>query len=264
MGILDHFRRGEPKQQKSANALAMVLLPELEASGGGAAFDYLQANWSDLPDIGDVEVSDSVVTASIPGGALGLVHIPMPVPPGDLEGPTALAWHWPDANVEVARHRSHVIVHAGSSTLTPVDLRLLHSKLAAAVAAISGGLGVYVGDAMLLRAAGDYIDEARDASSDAVPTMLWVGLNPVSDDGALSAYTTGLTNFGLRELEVHRSSRPAAEVLGTLADVATYQLRSGRGFGDGDTFGASEAERIPVRHTRSAFLPDTDVALLGL
>jgi hypothetical protein len=157
-----------------------------------------------------------------------------------------------------------VVVHAGSTTLPPVDLRLLHSKLVASVAATAGAIGVYVGDAMLVRAAEEYVAEARDASREAVPTMLWVGFNPVSDDGAVSGYTTGLTSFGLRELEVRRSARPAAEVLGMMADAATYELQTGRVLGDGETFGSSETERIPIRHTRSDFLPDMEVALLGL
>src|SRR6185503_10294104 len=102
------------------------------------------------------------------------------------------------------------------------------------------------------------------ATRDAVPTMLWVGFNPVSDDGAVSAYTTGLTSFGLRELEVLRSTRSAPEVLGRMADAATYELQTGRILGDGETFGWSETERVLIRHTRSAFLPDTQVAVLGL
>jgi hypothetical protein len=94
--------------------------------------------------------------------------------------------------------------------------------------------------------------------------MLWVGFNPVREEGGVSAYTTGLTAFDLRELEVLRSTRPAPEVLGRMADAATYELQTGRILGDGETFGWSDTERVAIRHTRSAFLPDTEVALLGL
>jgi hypothetical protein len=117
---------------------------------------------------------------------------------------------------------------------------------------------------MLVRAAGDYIAEARVASLDAVPTMLWVGFNPVSEEGTTSGYTTGLTSFGLREFEVRRSARRVPDVLGTMADAASYELQTGRVLGHGDTFGANETERIRVRHTQSAFIPNVAVALLEL
>ncbi|MDQ3996081.1 MAG: DUF4261 domain-containing protein [Gemmatimonadota bacterium] len=157
-----------------------------------------------------------------------------------------------------------MITFAGSTALDSLELRLLHCKLVASVAATAHALGVYVGDAMLVRNAADYVAEARIASRDVLPTMLWIGFNPVNDSGMLSAYTTGLTAFGLPELEVHQSTRPAAELLGTMADAASYELRTGRILGDGETFGFGESERIPVRHTRSSFLRDMMVALLGL
>lgn len=263
MGILDRFR---PTQRKSvaANALAMVLLPGERILDASAVFDYVRAHWTDLPSVTDVETKEGATSAAIPGGSVGLVQIPMPVPSGDLAGPSAVAWYWPTAAEEIARHQSHVIVFAGSTTLSAVDLRLLHSKLVAAVAATTDAIGVYVGDAMLVRGAADYVNEARAASREAVPMMLWVGFNLVVENGTVSAYTTGLTGFGLPELEVRRSARPAPDVLGTMADAASYQLRTGRLLRHGDTFGFSESERIPIRHTRSDFLPNTTVAVLGL
>jgi len=264
MGILGRIQGRKPKQENTAIALAMVLLPHRGPPDCHAAFDFLRANWVDLPSVVDVDTKDDVVTGYIPGGVVGLLHVPVPIPAGDLAGPTALAWHWPDAAVNVARHQAHVIVSAGSTSLTQVELRLLHSNLVASLTATASGVGVYVRDAMLVRAAEDYVAEARAATGAAVPTMLWVGFNPVSGEGAVSAYTTGLKSFGLRELEVLHSTRSAPEILGRMADAATYELQTGRILGDGETFGWSETERVPIRHARSAFLPDTEVAVLGL
>lgn len=242
----------------------MVLLRDRQPLDGQAVFDYLRTHWADLPSITDVETKEMATAGVIPGGVLGLGQMPMPVPRGDLEGPAAAAWHWPTAAADVGAHESHVIVFASSTKLDQVDVRLLHSKLVASVAALTNALGVYVGNALLVRAAADYVAEARAASREALPTMLWIGFNPVSDGDGFSAYTTGLTAFGLPELEVRGSMRPPAEVFGTMADAATYELQTGRVLRDGDTFGHSVTERVPVRHTRSAFLPDTTVARLEL
>lgn len=263
MGILDRFRRKQ-KESVAANALAMVLLPAERMLDAAAVFDYLRAQWTDLPSVTDVQTKEGATSASIPGGSVGLVQIAMPVTSAELAGPSAVAWHWRTAAEDIARHRSHVIVFAGSTTLSAVDLHLLHSKLVAAVAATTEAIGVYMGDAMLVRGAADYVNEARAASREALPMMLWVGFNPMVENGMVSAYTTGLTGFGLPELEVRRSARPAAEVLGTMADAASYQLQTGRQLRHGDTFGFSESERIPIRHMRSDFLPNAKVAVLGL
>jgi hypothetical protein len=193
-----------------------------------------------------------------------LLHVPMPVPAGDLEGPVAVAWHWPDAAQLVPAHRAHVIVTAGSTTLDALDVRILLTKLAASVLAVSEGIGVYVGDAMLVRSAGDYQSDAGEASRDNLPLLSWIGFNPVHEDGRLSAYTTGLTAFGLLELEVRGSAMTPPELFGTLADLANYQLSTGKVLRDGDTFGASESDRTHVRYGPSAFIPDTTVAALEL
>jgi hypothetical protein len=51
------------------------------------------------------------------------------------------------------------------------------------------------------------------------PRRVRAALHPVA---AEHEATQSVVAFGLPELEVRGSARPAAEVLGTLADVATY------------------------------------------
>lgn len=255
------FRRDKPRSGAN-QALAMVMLDNAEPFSAPAAFDYLATHWADLPSVASRETQDTVGVANIPGGTLGLVHIPMPIPADDLAGPVAVAWHWPGASNAVTAHRSHVIAHAASTTLDAIQLRLLLTKLAASVLTVGHGIGVYIGDAMLVRSAQDYLADADQASRENLPILSWIGFNPVREDSVLSAYTTGLTGFGLPELEVRRSALPAAELFGTLADVVNYQLSSGQALKDGDTFGESEFDRTRVRYRASAFIPDMTVAAL--
>jgi hypothetical protein len=257
------FRREKPRTVAN-QALVMVLLNDGESFSGPAALDYLAAHWADLPSVIGQEVQDAVTVASIPGGTIGLMHMPIPVPAGDLEGPVAVAWHWPEAADVVPAHRAHVIVHAGSTTLDALDLRLLLTKLAASALSVSEGIGVYVGDAMLVRSAADYLSDAAQASRDNLPILSWVGFNPVREDERFSAYTTGLTAFGLPELEVRRSAMTPPELFGTLADLANYELSTGKVLRDGDTFGASETDRIRVRYRPSDFISGLTVAALEL
>jgi Domain of unknown function (DUF4261) len=264
MNILRRLFRREKPQGATSHALAMVLLGDDAPFSGDAALDFLTTHWTDLPSVAGRETKDAVTVANIPGGVVGVVHVPMPVPSADLAGPVAVAWHWPEAAHTVAAHRAHVIVHAGSTTLSTIDLRLLLTKLAASVLSASNGVAVYVGDAMLVRSAADYQKDAANASRSELPILSWIGFNPVREGDQLSGHTTGLTAFGLRELEVRKRTMVPSEMFGMLADLANYQLVSGKVLRDGDTFGSSDADRTRIRYRSSAFIPEMAVAEVQL
>ena len=242
----------------------MPLLNEGPVLDGQAVLAHLVTAWTDVPHITDIEVKDAVTVAQIPGGALGLLHVATPVPSSDLEGPIKLAYHWPSAATDVGNHRQHVVVHVGSTVLDPVEVHLLLSKAVASILSTRGGIGVYIGNAMLVRSAADYASDIQSASRTALPILSWIGCNPVREGSMLSVYSTGLFQFGVRELEVRRSIKPAAELLGMMADLAHYQLATGNRLNDGDTFGETMVDRTRVRYEASEFIPDMEVAVVEL
>lgn len=264
MAFFKRLFGGSSAESRDRHALAMVMQPNTEPVDAEAVLNYLGATWHDVPAVLDRDVSASATTARIPGGMIAIAHMPVPIPSGDLVAPTAWAWHWPGAAEAVGAHASHVIVHARSTTLSAVELRLLHTKLVASVLAVGNGAGVYLGDAALVRSATDFMSDAQQASVENLPLLSWIGFTPVQADGATSAHTMGLSGFDLLELEVRNSAKPVPEVLGVLADLASYQLSTGRVLSDGDTFGASELDRTRIRYGPSAFIPDTTVALVEL
>ena len=250
---------------QATQALAMVLLEGPVTIDVPAFTEALRGSSGGLPLPTAVTTERGIVTATIPGGGLAIAPMPIAIPAGDIVGPLALAWHWPEARTVVPRHTAHLIVHASSLTLPALELRLLHTKVIGAILAVAGAraTGVYVGHARLLRSAADYAADARAASKDTLPLLAWIGFNPVvGKEGRVSAYTTGMRELGFMELEVRRSTKPPAEVLGFLADVTDYQLTSGVRLNDGETFGFSAEDRRPIRHQRSEFLPDTTVVVL--
>lgn len=257
------FGRSAPAPQPS-RALAMVLLRSADSFDLGAVRRALDVLPHALPRVEKWETQDGATVASVPGGALALLSLPAPVPRGDLEGPVQLAWHWPGAAARVAEHTAHVIVNVGSTTLDQIDAHLLLTKVVEAILDSSDAVGVYVGQSLLVRSAEDYAQDAAGAARDALPLLSWVGFQLVDEDGQHSAYTTGLGAFGLLELEVRRSALSPAELLGTLADVAHYQLVSGRRIGDGETFGATAHDRTRIRYQRSEFIPDMQVAVVQM
>ena len=264
MSFLGRILRHSEPAQNATHALAMVMLEDAASIDIAAIVQELNGASSAVLQGAEWEANEGVATATLPGGALGLAVLPVPIPPGDLEGPVKLAWHWPDAATAVASHTAHVIVHSGSTTLSRVQVRLALTKLVGVVLKHSDAVGVYVGDALLVRSAHDYAADASSASPDALPLLSWIGFQLVREDAGYSVYTTGLTHFGLKELEARRPTRPVEEVLGMLAEVAHYQIATGRIIGDGETVGATAHDRTRVRYQSSAFIPDMTVAVLEL
>ena len=264
MGLLKGLfgkRSKEPPQQSIA--LVMPLLPAGDVDWH-AVFAHAANSSPDFPQAAP-QVEGTVASVEIPGGTVAVSLMPTQVPSSDLAGPIAMAaHHWPGAESDIAQHRQHVVVVAGSQTADAIAVHLLASRAAAATLAVANGIGMYIGHAMLVRDAAGYIQDISSASRANVPVPSWIGFNPVNDEGALSAYTTGLTVFGFRELEVRRPGIPFDEAFNTLMNIASYQLETGRQLADGDTIGTSETERNKVTYAQSAFIPDMQVAIIEL
>jgi hypothetical protein len=254
--------RQSVKPAAPAQTLAMVLLPEGSRLDADAIVGRLAERSPSTP-LQSVESKEQAMTASFAGGLIGLVHVPAPVPDVDLTGPTALAWHWPDANTMVAGHKSHIVCFAASPTLTVVDLHLFHTQLIASIVESTNAIGVYVGDGLLVRRASDYVDEANGAGPQTLPVMLWVGFNVVREGSEHAVYTTGLARFGLLELETSVAPLPVETLLDRVAGIAAYELSAGTQIGDGHTIGGTPEERFRVRHGVSTYIPDTPAALIS-
>lgn len=90
------------------------------------------------------------------------------------------------------------------------------------------------------------------------PFMLWIDIVPFRSDGAFGAVTNGLSAFVGREIEFETDKPDLDGVLTNVGGLAAYLIEYGPVVHDGNTFGASETERMTVRHvmsTRFAGLP---------
>lgn len=236
----------------------------------GATFDPKQAlqhlggSLAERPSVVDITTEGGATVAAIPGGFIAMMHMAMPIPTTDSSGPVTVLSRESSVRNAIAGHDTHLIVHASSNELDLLDLRLFHTQLVASVVAVADAVGVYVGDAMMIQPAHDYLAGAADASRDNLPIALWIGFNEPRVDSGHSAYTTGLASFGLRELEIRLSQKSVEELFRILAGVASYQLTTGRALSDGDSFGSTVFERTRVCYAESSFMPGTSVALLDV
>jgi hypothetical protein len=84
------------------------------------------------------------------------------------------------------------------------------------------------------------------------PFMLWIDIVPFRSEGAFGAVTNGLAAFAGREIEFETDQPDLHDVLTKVGGLAAYLIEHGPVLRDGDTFGASESERITVRHATSS------------
>ena len=66
----------------------MVMLADTDAPDPVATLDHLRAGWTAATLLTEGEVKDGAAGVLVPGGMLAFVHVPVPIPSGDLEGPT--------------------------------------------------------------------------------------------------------------------------------------------------------------------------------
>jgi hypothetical protein len=214
-----------------------------------------RSSWPGSPPPGDFDVQADddglgAMTFTVDGMRGALVVVPAPIPAGELEGPAATSWLWPDAPEEIEGVNAHVVMWV-SGKGRPLDAYLALSRLVCAGLRATGALGVYWGSARQLIRADVFNGIAHDAEDGSLPVVLWVDFRAFVDDGRAALFTVGLRAFGLMELEIAPSDRPAGDLRELAMGVATYLIEQGPVLGDGDTVGATDEQRVVVRHAPS-------------
>lgn len=215
------------------------------------------------PPLEDVTLSEGVLSAKLGRAIAGLLHLEIPIPAKELEWPVQTALLWPEAAEVVAQHKTHGILTVGGEGIGPLESRVLLTRLAVAVCGVAPVTGVYWGDASAVHSRAYLLEQASQVSEDDPAVMLWCSFHPVREDAGWSGYSLGMEAFGHLDFEIHDHEGEPSDLLGRLADTANYVITTGRALKDGDTFGTSAEERIPIRHVRSRFQGGRKVCLLG-
>jgi hypothetical protein len=97
-----------------------------------------------------------------------------------------------------------------------------------------------------------FCDLAEVASTDDFQPQLWIDHRLWGDeDRRVSFATTGLSAFGLPEIEADGARWGPGELLKFCVNLVTYVIKRGAPIPDGDTIGRSATEKIKVRHAPS-------------
>jgi hypothetical protein len=244
-----------PSNADSASRMAIVMLGSAQLRSDEALKRAISAR---LPGASFGE--DKTRSVFVLDGALctiSLVEAPAPV---SRQDPCfAAAWYWPDAWNTVKNHKAHILIGVtGADAKT--SAALFCQLVAAGVEAASSPLVVHSATPDVLLPAKTVPAMVTRASGSIAP-MLVVGAKLSRDAGApgrpatLSAFTVGLSAFGLMELETIGFRGQPAALNVTLLDLAAYLFNAGAVIKDGDTTGPDEKTKITVRHEPSKLRP---------
>ena len=205
----------------------------------------LQNEWA-LPANGEKEAP---ATGNLVFDADGMIAavalIDAPVPDREAEQQAAANYWWPEAVQAAAAHRAHLLITVlPQGQAGPVDAAKLLTKVSAAACAQPGALGVMAAGTLL---APDFYRAVADTMrEDVLPILNWVYFGLWQSEQGVCAYTYGLQDFELPELEILHSARRPVELRDLLAGLVMDLLEGEMELAEGQVLAMEDGTPIPV------------------
>ncbi|MEO1258981.1 MAG: DUF4261 domain-containing protein [Bacteroidota bacterium] len=232
-----------PEMTDSTNTvLGMLLLPEMKLMDYPSIEEGILDTWDLEQD--DIDGNDQTISFLSDGITYLIAMIPAPVPGEQLETAVEYSYLWKDAR-SALNNQSHIAI-AVVGEKTPLELNIAFTKITAILLENSDATGVYLNNQTLVLSKEFYLQEAATMDEEQLPLYLWIyfGLRP-GDEGN-SAYTYGLKEFGLKEIEVVNSENSMDEVVAFIYSASQYVLAGNLELNDGETIGFSEEQKINI------------------
>ena len=207
------------------------------------------------------------------GTVITVMFLDRPTPQGTYDFAIRHSLHWPDAAAQLQRERAHAIVATLSE---PADVAeavrsaTFVTLVSAAIAALTGSIGVYWATGETVTERDGFIQAATRLTNGQFPVETWMqlalfaGTPSPTGQKTVAAVTTGFSAFGFREIEFQPAAVPPATLASRLIGTVQYLLTEGPVLKSGDTLGISESERIRVQFQASDHRSGTSVYALSL
>lgn len=257
-----------------AEAQALILFEGLPTIDGKLLFNDLAWRWPEIGNGQNLVRGERDVGFAIGEAAVLIVNRDMPIDTDDFVERKVSEKLWPGAINGLMRHQSHLLISVNMDNRRTTDLFALATKItSSALAAAPDALGVYWPATPQLINRNAFIDAASSLPS--LPLNLWIDIVVGKGrDGSVTASTSGLAAFGLRELEMVDAPESAEAARIRVTNLVSQILRHRRNVNDGTTLGYDEAWKVVVEVRRSrlgrrgdvssvVFEPATDEAIIA-
>lgn len=229
-----------------AEAQALILFEGLPTVDGKLLFNDLGWRWPEIGTPQNLVRGEREVGFAIGEAAVLMVNIHMPVDSSDFAERNVSERLWPGSVNALMRHQSHMLISVNLDNRRASDLFALATQVtSSALAAAPDALGVYWPSTPQLIHRNAFIDAA--AALPSLPLELWVDIVVGKGrNGTVTASTSGLTSFGLRELEMVDSPESSEAARIRVTNLVSQMLRHRRNVSDGTTLGYDQAWKVAV------------------
>ncbi len=183
-----------------------------------------------------------------------LAYMDYPASPAEIKSAAEGAWMWQSAREIAPRHQSQVVISVIGGSARPLYLYQLFTRSAAAVLDNSSACGVYMPAQYVLQSKEFYLQSARNLDQLEPAVYCWVYFGMFLDGGKTCAYTHGLTEFGMPDLEVVKSDHSMQEAHAVLYDAAKDALQNNKPLREGSVIETLEGEKITLKLEASPYL----------
>lgn len=235
-----------------------MLLNDKSPIDAKSLFNTIKTDWKLKAD--SLKTGDKTITFTVPGATVTIAQLAYPGDPIEIRAAAQLSWMWKNATEEALRHQSQVVVSVIGSSAKSLELHEIFSKVAAAILENTHSSGVYMNGQYLLVSKGFYSSAAHNLlDNQTLPVYCWVYFGMPGDGGA---YTFGMQEFGLKEMEIVKSTHINAEVHGTIYDMAVSAIKYNLRPLDGEVITTEEGSKIKVHNAKGVFLEGHQVLAL--
>jgi hypothetical protein len=161
-----------------------------------------------------------------------------------------------------APHVAHLLIATTSTTESPVQRLLRHTRVVAAFTKASRATGVYEGNAHATHDPSFYVDVVSEGSE--LPLMLWTGVSIARTDATVEVLTLGMAQFALPDLLLVAPAGQGDDALPFAFDLLGYVVARGSPLPEGETVGRTATEKLPVSYAPSPINSDTLVMRVEL
>lgn len=226
---------------------ALVLFDGLPTIDGKHLVNDLAWGWPELGSPQNLVRGEHEVGFALGEAAVLLVNNHLPIDYADFEDRGVSEELWPGAINDLGRHQSHMLMSVNLENRRATDLFSIATKVtASALAAAPGALGVYWPSTPQLINRANFLEQS--AVFPTLPLDLWVEVRSGKGrSGSVTASTSGLTAFGLRDLELVDAPASRHDAQLRLTNLVSQMLRHRRNITNGATLSHDDQWKVVVQ-----------------
>ncbi|MFN0014253.1 MAG: DUF4261 domain-containing protein [Saprospiraceae bacterium] len=243
-------QKTKPAENKAVSGI--VLLNEKKAVDFSGLTSAIKKDWGVRLDSSNV--SGKNLTLYTTGATIMLAYTDYPAAPAEIRSAAEGAWMWLAAKSEAPKHLAQVVVTVVGAPNKALQLYKLYTRVVAAVLDNTRSCAIYLPGQYLLQSKAFFLQAARNLDQNTLPIYCWVYFGMFQDGGQACAYTYGLPEFGMTDLEIVKSNHTLQEAHAVLYDAAKDALQNNRVLQDGSVLETLEGKKYTLSMSVSPYL----------